>query len=186
MVRRSEGAAREGMSTVILNPGHVLGAFDSHNWARMFLMVNDGTLPGVPPGSGSFANAREVARAHLAAVEWGSSGDNYLLGGPHHTFLEVVGEICQLLEKPCPRRATPKAVLVPYAHLGDLISRFTKKPPRLSPEEAYFLCNDDRLDSSKAVQTLGYREVPLEVSLSESLEWLVESGLLVRSGGRQG
>jgi len=147
-------AAREGMSTVILNPGHVLGAYDTHNWARMFLMVNDGTLPGVPPGSGSFANAREVARAHLAAVEKGVSGENYLLGGPHHTFFEVVGEICKLLDKPCPRRATPKAVLVPFAYLGDLISRFTKKPPRLSPEEAYFLCNDDRLDSAKAVQAI--------------------------------
>ena len=171
-------AVAEGLSTVLLNPGHILGAYDTHNWARMFLMVEAGTLPGVPPGSGSFANAREVARAHLAAVEKGGEGENYLLGGPHHRFLEVVGVISELLGKSCPSRATPKGVLVPYAWLGDLLSRITRKPPRLSPEEAYFLCNDDHLDSSKAAEVLGYREVPLEESLRESREWLTARGLL--------
>ena len=171
-------AAGEGLSTILLNPGHILGAYDTHNWARMFLMIQAGTLPGIPPGSGSFANAREVARAHLEAVGKGGEGENYLLGGPHHQFLDVVKAISALLGTSCPKRATPKAVLVSYAWVGDLVSRFTRKPPRLSPEEAYFLCNDDRLDSTKAKEVLGYREVPLEKSLRESRDWLVENGLL--------
>ncbi len=171
-------AASKGLPSVILNPGHIIGAYDTHNWARMFFLVNQGKLPGIPPGSGSFANAREVAAAHLAAVEKGKSGENYLLGGPHHSFFEVLTVIGKLLDKPIPKRTTPKSLLMVLAFGGDVLSRLTRREPRISPEAAYFLCNDDRMDSAKAVAALGYREIPVEDSLAECLEWLRVNGML--------
>ena len=173
-------AAAKGQSSVVLNPGHIIGAYDTHNWARMFFFVNQGKLPGIPPGGGSFANAREVAAGHLAAVERGDPGENYFLGGPRHSFLEVLTVIGQLLDKPIPKRTTPKALLLALGYLGDFVSRFTRKEPKISPEAAYFLCNDDYMDSTKAVRALDYKEVPVEDSLAQSLHWLRANGLLPR------
>ena len=74
------GIAR-GLDAVILNPGAIMGAYDTHNYARVTMLVVAGTLPGVPPGSLPFCHVREVAKAHIAAFERGRKGENYLLGG---------------------------------------------------------------------------------------------------------
>jgi nucleoside-diphosphate-sugar epimerase len=61
----AEAAVRaSGIPFVVFQPAHILGPGDTHNWSRLFVLVDQGKLPGVPPGSGSFADVREVrARA---------------------------------------------------------------------------------------------------------------------------
>src|SRR5262249_55863443 len=71
-------AVRQGLYA-ILNPPHIIGRFDSRSWSRMFHVVKDGRLPGIPKARGSFVHAEAVAQAHLAAVERGRRGENYLL-----------------------------------------------------------------------------------------------------------
>src|SRR5437016_2477978 len=68
-----EGIAR-GLDAVFLNPPHIMGRYDTVNWARLIRMAHRGTLPGVPPGAGQFADAAEVARAHVAAATKGRRG----------------------------------------------------------------------------------------------------------------
>ncbi len=169
-------AVEGGLDAVILNPGHILGRYDSHNWARMFRMVRDDTLPGVPPGAGCFANVREVAKAHLKAAEVGLKGENYLLGGPHETFLAMVREIARILDMEPPHKTLPAIVIKTAARLKDLASRITGRPPDLTPEGAYFVCQDENFSSKKANDQLGYRARPITDSLIESYAWLKESG----------
>lgn len=168
-------AAQGGLDTVILNPGHILGRYDSHNWARMFRMVRDDTLPGVPPGAGCFANVREVAKAHLKAAEVGARGENYLLGGPHETFLAMVREIARMLDIEPPDKTLPAIAVKTAARVKDLASRITGKPPDLTPEGAYFVCQDENFSSKKAKDQLGYRTRPITDSLIESYAWLKEA-----------
>ena len=168
-------AAQGGLDTVILNPGHILGRYDSHNWARMFRMVRDDTLPGVPPGAGCFANVREVAKAHLKAAEVGARGENYLLGGPHETFLAMVREIARILDMEPPDKTLSAIAIKTAARVKDLASRITGKPPDLTPEGAYFVCQDENFSSKKAKDQLGYRTRPITDSLIESYAWLKEA-----------
>jgi dihydroflavonol-4-reductase len=56
-------AAAEGFPAVIVNPGHIVGRYDTQNWGRMILMIVRGKVPGVPPGGGSFCHAAAVAEA---------------------------------------------------------------------------------------------------------------------------
>ncbi|MBN8482679.1 MAG: NAD-dependent epimerase/dehydratase family protein, partial [Xanthomonadales bacterium] len=62
----AEAGDRGRIETVILNPAHILGPGDRHNWARLFLLIDQDKLPGAPPGSGAFADVRAVARAEVA------------------------------------------------------------------------------------------------------------------------
>ncbi len=169
-------AAQGGLDAVILNPGHILGRYDSHNWARMFAMVRDDTLPGVPPGAGCFANVREVAKAHLKAAEVGARGENYLLGGPHETFLALLREIARILDMEPPDKTLPAIAIKTAARVKDLASRITGKPPDLTPEAAYFVCQDENFSSGKAKDRLAYRCRPIADSLRESHEWLRDEG----------
>lgn len=171
-------AAGDGLNATVLNPGHIVGRYDRQNWARLFFKVRDGGLPGLPPGGGAFSNVREVARAHRLAAEKGGPGENYLLGGPYADFADVIRLIGGLVRKPVPGRVTPGAVLKAVARAGQWLEPLTGKSPPLTPEEAYFLTHKERIDSSKAVKALGYREVSIEQSFRECHQWLAHEGLL--------
>ena len=174
-------AAAGGLDAVIVNPAHILGRYDSAGWARLFFLIAHDGLPGVPPGGGCFAEAGAVADAMIVAAERGNCGENYILGGPHAPFLEVVEEIARLLNKPAPKRASPTLLIKAVARLGDVKSRFTGKPPDLTPEAAYFVCHDERVSSAKAEAELGYRPREIADSLADCHAWLRAAGLLPES-----
>lgn len=177
------GLAR-GLDAVILNPAGILGRYDTRNYARLVLMVASGTLPGVPPGSLSFCDGREVARAHVAAAERGRTGENYLLGGTDASFLELVREIGAALGKPVPRRATPAWVLRALGTMGAVRGALTGKAPVVSPEAARMATRDVFCDCAKAKRELGFRVVPLKEMVRDCVEWLRAEGLLPGSSAR--
>src|SRR5258708_18391697 len=86
-----------GLDAVILNPTHVIGRYDRHNWSRLIQLAAKGELPRIPPGSGSFCHGGEAARAHIPPVTKGHKGENYLLARTHATFQEVGATGGQLL-----------------------------------------------------------------------------------------
>lgn len=171
------GIAR-GLDAVILNPGAILGPYDTRGYARLVAMVAAGTLPGVPPGALPFCDVREVAKAHVAAFERGARGENYLLGGTDATFLELVREMGAALRKPVPSRATPAWVLRALGAIGALRGAIFGTEPRLTPEMARQAARELTCDCSKAMRDLGYRAVPLPEMVAACVAWLAAEGLL--------
>jgi dihydroflavonol-4-reductase len=171
--------AERGLHACILCPGHIVGRYDTHNWATLIKLVATEKLPGVPPGQGTWAAAREVALAHVAAVEKGRDGERYLLGGAHATYLEAVRIIAGLAGTKAPKKATPGWALRVFGRLSQWGSYFTRKAPTITPELAAGTARPPHLfKSDKAIRELGYRAVPLEEMLRDAYEWL-ESEKLV-------
>ncbi|NVJ98951.1 MAG: NAD-dependent epimerase/dehydratase family protein [Alphaproteobacteria bacterium] len=171
-------AAGRGTDAVIVNPTHIVGRYDDHNWSRMIQMLNEGSLPGVPPGAGNFANGRAVAEAVVAAFHKGKTGENYILGGPYATMHEFLCIAAEKLGKPEPKKPTSAFLLTALAEILNLVSKITGKRPMVTPEEAYFATEVVEASSQKAVEELGFREVPLDQSICESITYLKERGLL--------
>lgn len=173
-------AIGDGLDGVIVNPAHIVGRYDDHNWARLIQFVDKGTLPGIPPGSGNFANGRKVAEAMLKAFEVGRTGENYILAGPKETFTTFMTLVAEKLGKPLTAPKRPAWVLKTLAVLLDLfVDRLSGKRPLLTPEEAYFSCEDMVASSAKAVKDLEYEEVPLSESLDEAIAYLRASGKIL-------
>ena len=176
-VEARAGIAR-GLDAVILNPTKILGKYDRTSWGRLILAVDAGKLPGVPPGKASFCCAVEVAKAHIAALDRGRSGENYLLGGTDATFVEFARIAGALTGRRTPRFGTPLALMWPAAIALDLASRVTKRAPDLTPQSVRSLGHSPLVRSEKAMRDLGYRAVPLEVMVRNCHAWLVAEGLL--------
>lgn len=175
----AERLVREsGLPFLILQPSHILGPGDRNNWSNLIRLVDAGQLPGAPPGSGAFADVREVAKAHVRAWQREARDDAWLLGGEHASFLQLIAEIGRQLGKPVPTRAMPAPVLRAYARALDSISRFTRKPPKLTPAAVCFTCHHLAVDSSKAERELAYRSTPLPELLADTIAWLREERLL--------
>lgn len=173
------GAMARGLDAAIVYPAHIFGPGDTNNWAQLVQLVDRGQLPGAPPGSGAFADVREVARAQIEAWRRRRTGQSYLLGGEHATFVELIARIGRELKRRTPRRATPAFVLRAYARALDLASRVTGREPSITPEAAAFTCHALRVDSSKAVRELDYGITPLDRLLADTIAWMRQNDMLL-------
>jgi nucleoside-diphosphate-sugar epimerase len=163
---------------IVVNPAHVLGPGDRHNWSRLIVMIHRGQLPGIPPGTGSFADVRQVARAQVRAWQQQRFGQAYVLGGEEVSFAEFAQRVGASLGKPTPKRAMPPWALMAYARALDVWSRLSGKEPPVTPEGAALTSHHLHVDSAKARHDLGYTETPLDALLSETLVWMRAEGML--------
>ncbi|MGH7296553.1 MAG: NAD-dependent epimerase/dehydratase family protein, partial [Polyangiaceae bacterium] len=169
----------KGLEACIMCPGHIVGKYDTTQWARMITLVSTGKLPGVPPGKGTWAHATQVAKAHVTAFDKGRSGERYLLGGAWATYLEMVTIIGRLTDKKVPGKTLPGWVVRALGRVSQWGSYVTKRAPTVTPEIAAGTSRPPHLfRSDKAIRELGYEAVPLETMLRESYEWLKAEGLV--------
>jgi nucleoside-diphosphate-sugar epimerase len=172
-------AVQRGLSTVILNPVNILGPYDVNNWTKQLIRpVFEGKMRIVPPGKAMWCYVKDAVDAHIAAVDHGAVGENYLLGGDVASFKEVINEIERQMSKPLSTRVTPKAVLWLAMMASDLKSKVDGKEPSLTVERykravAHISCNFD-----KATRDLGFKVTPLKVTLQATIRWLTDEHLL--------
>ena len=166
-----------GLDAVIVNPANVVGAYDTHNWSRLFRLAALGQLPGAPPGRGSWCDVREVARAHLAAAERGRAGENYLLGGEDASYAEVTRLVAGIAGA-SPPTAIPAWALRAVARVVGWTSRITGQEPEVTPEGTFFVCGTGSVDSRKAERELGYRTRPWSPLVEETVAWMRAEGQL--------
>ena len=175
----AEAAVREsGIPFIVFQPAHILGPGDTHNWSRLFVLVDQGRLPGVPPGSGSFADVREIARAQVRGWREGRFGESFLLGGDHASFMELITRVGVALGRETPKRPMPPWALRAYARALAFVAALNGREPKLTPEAAEFTAHHLRVDSGKAIRELGYRETPLPELLADTLAWMRSEGML--------
>jgi nucleoside-diphosphate-sugar epimerase len=169
-------AVPKGLEVVIMQPGAIMGAYDIGTWSRLFVMVRDNKLPGVPNSWLTFTHVREVVAAHIAAADKGQNGGSYLLGGENKTLMELVRDISALLGKPAPAKESPLALLRVIAVVGDLVSRVTGKEPPITPEMASMMGRQVSTASVKAQRELGYKIVPLKDMVKDCYDWMAAEG----------
>lgn len=172
-----DAVRQQGLPAVILCPGHILGPHDRHNWARLFIMLAQQTLPGVPPGSGAFADVEEVAKAHISAASHGAIGEQYLLGGTEVSYLALLQRAAKLLQVPAPQHTTPAWLLKSLARVLHWRSKITGIEPRITLEAAALVTAHMHCDSSKAMRELNYRITELDPLLRKTLNWLRQQDL---------
>lgn len=169
---------QSGLPFLIFNPAHVLGPGDTQNWARLIKMVDQDTLPGVPPGSGAFADVREIAKAQVKAWQSGLRNEGFLLGGQHASFLQLIQSIAVLCRRKPPVKVMPARLLMVVGQVSQALSYVTGRMPQITPASVVFTCHRLQVDSSKAKTVLGYRETDLQQLLAETLAWMQDEGMI--------
>jgi nucleoside-diphosphate-sugar epimerase len=171
-------AAADGLDTVILQPAAIIGPRDSKNWGRMFLLLQGGQLPLLPPGRLSFKHVREIARAHVAAATQGRAGESYVLGGHHTDLAEMARGACALLGRRAPRIVAPAAVLSLFGSLLGTLTPASRAEPLMTREMAHLMSATTVCSSAKAERELGFRSTGLAECLADCHAWLRQAGLL--------
>ena len=172
-----QGIAR-GLDAVIINPAHVLGRYDRRGWARLIIAAHQRWLPGVPSGGGTFCHAEAVARAQIAAVACGRTGQNYLMSGADASFLELFRVINQVTGAKVPLRPLAPVLFRLAARVDTALAALTDREPEATPEGVAIATARARVASELAERELGYRPRALDTMVEDSWTWLRQTGLV--------
>ena len=171
-------AVRDGLDAVIINPCHIMGRYDRHGWARIIIDLCSGWVPAAPPGAGTFCHAEEAAKAHIAAVERGRVGQNYLLSGGFASLLEVFRIVGEVARCRVATRTLPAIAFRIAAHVNVVLASITGREPELTPEGVEMVCVSAKVVSTLAQRELGYEPAPLRTAIHDSYAWLKAQGHL--------
>ncbi|MHC2019997.1 SDR family oxidoreductase [Methylobacterium sp. CM6247] len=138
-------------------------------------------LPGVPPGSFSVVDARDVARAMILANHQGRRNERYLAAGRHMTMADLLPLIAQTTGAKAPARRVPLSLLYLIGAGNELYARMTGKPVLLSWAMARTIATENdrsRYDPAKSKRELGLEFRPVIETLRDEVAWFRANGLL--------
>jgi nucleoside-diphosphate-sugar epimerase len=170
--------AVKGLQVTIVNPSRVYGpGLDTGSnpitkIVELFLQNKWHVIPGSGNDIGSYCYVDDVIEGHLLAMEKGRSGERYLFGGVNATFNQLMDSISRKsgLHKKLWHIPFPLILLYSKAQLW--YAGVSGKPPMITPEWVKKYDYNWALDSSKAINELGYRVRPLDEGLQLTIEWV--------------
>ncbi len=165
----AEQAIARGLPLIRLYPGLCLGAGDRNRsssgaidaWLR-------GRLPAIITGGGiCLMDVRDAAAAHVAAMQRGQPGQQYLATGHNVTLTELFHTLQQIVARPLPLRLPP-SLGVPLAMLAERLGLF----PALDAAQARLMAHYWWYNASRARRELGVTFRPLRETLIDTVGWL--------------
>ncbi len=166
------------LNALVVNPTHIIGPDDQHNWIRLFKMMISDTLPTVPVGAGSFVDVRDVAAGCIMAAEQGQTGEHYIFGGHNLNFDQFIDQVADAFAIKVTKRRKPMAIIKLVAKLKSAFGYVTGNPPDLTPESLQIISHHYSCSSQKAKDDLGYSITPLAKTLADIKANLTQRGIL--------
>ncbi len=170
--------AERGLPVAVLRPVVLLGPGDIYqSSATTFLALARRKMPVYVDGGAAFCDVRDVARAHVAALEKGRPGEVYFLGGHNYEIGDMVRKVAAVAGVPPPRRVPYPVAWVAAAAIeygARLLGRHADLSRQLVAASHFYTW----VSSAKAERELGYRIRPFEESLRDTLRFFLQAGRL--------
>lgn len=174
--------ARDGLPAIIVNPSTPIGPRDVKPTptGRIVVEAACGRIPGFVDTGLNLVHVDDVADGHLAALERGSVGERYILGGANVTFADMLADIARLAGRKPPRLRIPRAAVMPVAYAAETLARFTGREPFATVDGVRMAKYRMFFTAAKAERELGYRPRPYIAGLEDAIEWFRDNGYLDR------
>jgi len=158
---------------VVLNPSLLMGPGDdrlSSTWTVVKFLQRD--IPAMPGGGMCFVDARDVAKAAVAALTKGELYGRHLMG-VNLSMRDFFKRLERLTGVSAPRVKLPKDVNILGAYALERIAKWRKTDVTLDPQEVeigehWFWC-----DSSKAERELGFAARDPYETLHDTVQYVM-------------
>jgi dihydroflavonol-4-reductase len=172
-------AARVGQHVMILNPTTPIGPGDAKPTPTGRIVVDflNRRFPAYVDTGLNLVDVSEVAQMHVVALDRGTPGERYILGGENLTLKQILDRMSAITGLPSPTVKVPHAVALAFAFFDQTITgKLRGKEPRATVEAVRMGRKFMFASSAKAERELGFRVVPVDNALRASIEWFMAHG----------
>jgi nucleoside-diphosphate-sugar epimerase len=165
-----EPMVEDGLPLVTVMPGLVYGPDDTSVFGDALRDFLRGDLPIIPRKVAySPGHVEDIARAHVLAMEEGTQGEEYIIGGDPTTLVDLFGIVAAIADRAPPRAISP-ALFGALAPIADFLERVVTLPKDYRAESLRVLAGVTYLgDNSKATDELGLEHRPLQTGLEQTV-----------------
>ena len=160
-----------GRRIVIVNPGFMVGAYDTKpSSGKLLLAGYKRRWMAVPKGGKSFVHVRDAAEAVVNAVTMGVNGERYLLTGESMTlkeFYELQAEVCGYKQRVL---ELPDVLVLVAGRVGDML-QWMKVRTQLCTRNVRQLLVCEYYDNGKARRQLAMPQTPIADAVKDFFGW---------------
>lgn len=172
-------AARAGQHVILLNPTTPIGSGDAKPTptGRIFVDFLNRKFPAYVDTGLNLVDVEEVAQMHFVALERGTPGERYILGGENLTLKQILDRMSSITGLPSPSLKVPHAVAMAFAFFDEnFTGRLLHKEPRATVEAVRMGRKMMFASSAKAERELGFRVLPVYHAMRTAIDWFVANG----------
>jgi len=174
-------ADEEGLPVIIVNPSTPVGPRDIKPTptGRVIVDAASGRMPAYVDTGLNLVHVDDVAIGHLQALERGTIGERYILGGWNMTLKEILCELAAITGQRSPRICLPHHLVLPIAYVTETCARLTGRgEPRITRVGVRLAKKKMFFSTDKARHVLGYNARPVKDALYEAVDWFRQHGYI--------
>ncbi len=167
-----------GMQVTIVNPARVYGpGFDTGSnpvtkIVELYMKRKWHVIPGSGEDIGSYCHVDDIVDGHISAMLRGANGHRYIFGGVNATFNELIAYIRKYSKVQKTLYHLPFPIMAGASQLMLAWSKLTGTAPMITPKWVRRYDFNWELDSSKAVNEIGYNIRSLEEGIRDTVDWI--------------
>ena len=172
-------SARAGQEVVIVNPTTPIGERDIKPTPTGRIVVDflKRKFPAYVETGLNLVDATECARGHVQALEKGTAGERYILGGENLTLKQILDRLAAITGLKSPTVKLPYVFAFATGVVDELVTgRVLRREPRATIDAVRMGRKMMFVSSAKAERELGWRTVPVDSALRRSVEWFRANG----------
>ena len=160
-------AAAEGLNTVIVNPGIIIG---SGNWTQSSgMLFANLAKPYTFSGGASYVDVRDVAKASIELMDNNIFNERFILISENKRYAEVASYVRQKMGLSGPK-IIPSAVLT-VGRVLNFVFGWLFSPLRMVDKvNTESVTSMSNVSNDKIVKTLGFKFIPVNESIDFHLE----------------
>ncbi len=170
--------AKKGFPVVIVNPTRVYGPGKLTEGNSVSLMLDQydrGKFPvllnrGVNKGNYVFVD--DLVQGHILAMERGTIGERYILGGENASLKELFQLVDEITGRRHIQINLSPSLAMTYGYLNKFFAETFGIYPQITPGWVKTFLYDWVYTSAKAERELGYTITPLKEGIRTTIEWL--------------
>ena len=177
-------AGRGGMDVVVVNPTTPVGEQDIKPTPTGRIVVDflKRKFPAYVDTGLNLVDVTECARGHVAALEKGTTGERYILGGQNLTLKQILDKLAAITGLPSPKVKLPYAVALAAGVVDEIVTgRILGREPRATIDAVRMGRKKMFVSCAKAERELGWKTVPVDDALRRAVEWFQTNGYATRS-----
>jgi len=167
-------AIQEGLDTVIVNPGVILGpGYWRYGSGSLVRLIHKG-LSYYTKGVTGYVDINDVVEAMLQLMEGAIKNERYILVSENVSFMDFASKTAKELQVDPPKKEASNILLQIAWRMDWLNHKIIRKRRKLSKQMAANLSKKKYYSNKKIIEELNFTFKPIDLSLSETCQFFLK------------